>query len=107
ATDIAANGRLIANGTLACVDREYEKEVTQLHVGEKIYLMVVDADLDVSDERDFAKIEITSERGEKENAELEETLAHSGVFTGSISLKPMESPTAGNLDPAAPSIETY
>jgi len=106
-TDLSAAGRLIANGTLACLDRDYEKEVTQLHVGEKIYLKIDDADLDISDERDKAQIEITSERGEKEVIALEETLAHSGIFTGSVGLKPGESPTAGNVDPIAPAVETY
>ena len=46
-------------------------------------------------------VEITSERGEKETVELEETLAHSGVFTGSVQLKPAEKPTAGNLSPTS------
>jgi len=102
-----ATGRLIANGVLACTDRDYDRPVTQLHVGEKLFLKVEDADLDVSDERDFAKVEITTERGEKETLELEETAAHSGVFTGSIVLKPSEQPTPGNLQPGDLFIETY
>ena len=57
---------MIANGTLACTDHDYEKPVTQLHVGEKLFLAVTDADLDVSDERDQARVEVTSSRGEKE-----------------------------------------
>lgn len=107
ALNVTSRGRLIANGVLACVDRDYEKPVEQLHVGEKIFLMVTDADVDVSDERDRATVEITSERGEKETVELEETLGHSGVFTGSVTLKPAESPTAGNLSPDEPAVETY
>jgi TolA-binding protein len=105
--DLSSRGRLIANGTLACTDHDYEKPVTQLHVGEKLFLMVNDADLDISDERDTARVAITSERGESESMALEETLSHSGIFTGSIALRPSESPTAGNLDPADPAIETY
>ena len=105
--ELAGKGRLIANGVLACTDRDYEKPVTQLHVGEKMFLSVSDADLDVSDERDTALVEITSERGEKETVTLEETLAHSGLFTGSVELKPAESPTAGNLEADDPAIESY
>ncbi len=105
--DLNSRGRLITNGTLACTDHDYEKPVTQLHVGEKLFLIVHDADLDVSDERDQARVQITSERGESETLALEETLSHSGVFTGSVALRPNESPTAGNLDPADPAIETY
>jgi TolA-binding protein len=107
AVDVTSQGRLISNGTLACTDHDYEKPVTQLHVGEKLFLIVTDADLDVSDERDHAEVKITSERGESETVSLEETLSHSGVFTGSIALRPSETPTPGNLDPADPAIETY
>jgi TolA-binding protein len=105
--DLTAQGRLIANGTLACTDREYTDPITSLHVGEKMFLVVTDADLDISDERDHAKVEVSTERGEKETIELEETLAHSGIFTGSVLLKPAEKPTAGNLSPESPQIETY
>jgi TolA-binding protein len=92
---------------LASTDHDYENPVAQLHVGERLHLKVTDADLDVSDERDRATVEISSSRGEKETLLLEETLAHSGVFTGSASLKPSETPTPGNLVAAEPVIETY
>ncbi len=105
--DLPARGRLIANGALACTDRDYDKPVEQLHVGEKLFLRVIDADLDTSDERDLARVVVTTERGEKETLQLEETLAHSGVFTGSVTLKPAESPTAGNLSAETPEIETF
>jgi TolA-binding protein len=102
-----AEGRLIANGMLSITDRDYDKEVRQLHVGEKIFLMVSDADLDTSDERDRATIEISTERGDRETVLLEETLAHSGVFTGSIGLRPADTPTPGNLQSDDPFIESY
>ncbi|MFO0870138.1 MAG: tetratricopeptide repeat protein [Pirellulales bacterium] len=104
---LTARARLLSQGELACTDREYEKEVTQLHVGEKLFLRVVDADHDVSDARDSVTVEVTSELGEKEQVRLEETLAHSGVFTGSVTLKAVEKPTADNLAVADPQIETY
>ncbi len=107
AKDLAAQGRLIANGELACVDRDYEKPITQLHVGEKLFLRVADADLDTSDDRDRALVTVTTERGDKETIELEETLTHSGLFTGSILLKPQETPVQGNSTPEAPMLETY
>ena len=105
--DLAARGRLIANATLACVDRDYDKDVTQLHVGEKLFLRIADADLDTTDERDRATVTITTQLGEKETIEVEETLAHSGLFTGSVLLKPKEMPTPGNYAPEAAFVETY
>ncbi len=104
---VAAQARLISNGVLSVVDRDYDKPIVQLHVGEKLYLQVTDADQDASDERDRVDVEITTEFGEKETVKLEETLAHSGVFTGSLQLKSNDKPTSGNLNADAPVIECY
>ena len=107
AQDLLARGRLIANATLACTDRDYDHKVQKLHVGEKMYLRVVDADLDSSDERDVATLLIATPRGEKETVQLIETLAHSGVFTGSVMLRPSEKPAPGNLKADDPVIEAF
>ncbi len=107
AVDLTASARLLTDGKLSCTDAEYQKDVTAVHVGERLYLKVVDADLDRTDERDKAKVRIRTKRGEEEVVELEETLAHSGVFTGSVTLKPAEKPTPGNLKPEAPEIECF
>jgi TolA-binding protein len=89
------------------VDRDYENPVERLHVGEKLFLMVADADRDTSDERDSATVVIATERGEQETVQIEETLAHSGVFTGSFVLRAADQPTPGNLKPEEPAVETY
>ncbi|MGZ0168444.1 MAG: tetratricopeptide repeat protein [Planctomycetales bacterium] len=103
----SALGRLISNGELASLDRNYDEPVERLHVGEKIFLLVTDADQDSSDERDRIKVQVATEFGEKEEFELVETLAHSGVFNGSLTLKSNEAPKAGNIDMADPVIECY
>ena len=107
ALKLTVQGRMITDGTLRCTDAEYQKDVTAVHVGERLYLKVVDADLDRTNERDKAKVVITSTRGEKEVVELIETAAHSGVFTGSVLLKAVEKPTQGNLKADDPVIETW
>jgi TolA-binding protein len=104
---LTAQGRMITDGQLQVMDSEYQKDVTAVHVGERLFLRVVDADLDVSDKRDKAKVLIRTKRGEEEIVELEETLAHSGVFTGSVTLKPSEKPTPRNLKQDNPEIECY
>lgn len=104
---VSARGRLVSNGQLHVTDRDYDKEVTQLHVGERLFLKVTDPDLDTSDQRDTAEIEVTTELGERESVKLEETLAHSGIFSGSLLLKAVEKPTPGNLDSANAVIESY
>jgi TolA-binding protein len=107
AVKLTAQGRMMTDGKLTCTDSEYQKELNTVHVGERLYLKVVDADLDRSNERDKAKVVITSKRGEKEMVELLETSAHSGIFTGSVMLKPEEKPTPNNLKPTDPTIETW
>ncbi|MBA4186723.1 MAG: hypothetical protein C0467_01770 [Planctomycetaceae bacterium] len=102
-----ANARLLTDGKLTCTDSEYLKDVTAVHVGERLFLKVVDADLDRTPERDVAKVRITTKRGEEETVELVETLAHSGVFTGSVLLKPVEKPTPGNIKQDSAEIECY
>jgi TolA-binding protein len=104
---LTADGRLLSNGQLAVTDRDYEKETVQLHVGEKLFLMVTDPDQDSSTERDMVEVEVTSEFGEKEVVQLAETLAHSGLFTGSFLLKAVEKPEPGNLEADDPAIESY
>ncbi len=107
AKTLTATGRLLTDGTLNVTDSEYQKDVTAVHVGERLFIKVVDADLDRTGDRDKAKVRVRTKRGENEVVELIETLAHSGVFTGSVVLKPEEKPTAGNLKPDAPEIECY
>jgi TolA-binding protein len=77
-----------------------------LYVGEKLYLRIIDPDRDVSNERDLAEVKIETKLGERETVTLEETLSHSGVFTGSFRLTAVENPTIGNLDENV-SIETF
>ncbi len=105
--NLTANARLLTDGRLSCTDSEYVKEITAVHVGERLYLKVVDADLDRTPERDKAKVRIKTKRGEDETIELVETLSHSGIFTGSVLLKPAEKPTPGNLKQDAPELECY
>ncbi len=99
--------RLVSDGTLTITDREYLNPVESLHVGEKIYFSVNDADQDVSDERDSLTLQVSTALGDIESVELYETLTHSGVFTGSFLLKATQEPIAGNLDPQNPAIECY
>ncbi|QDU92957.1 tetratricopeptide repeat protein [Lignipirellula cremea] len=107
AVKLESQARLIVNGQLARTDRDYNDTEEGLHVGEKLFLRVVDADRDTSDERDIVEVQVASTAGEKETVQLVESLAHSGVFTASFELKANAEPVAGNLDPADPVIETY
>lgn len=104
---LKAAGRLVTQGVLTATDREYEKPIELLHVGEKLYLIVEDPDQDQSDGRDTIEVEITTKNGENEKLQLAETTVHSGVFTGSFLLKAVDAPTAGNATGDEPIIESY
>ena len=103
---VKSTGRLRTNGRLMISDAEYEDPLEMVHVGEKLFLRVDDPDRDGSDERDRIEVTITTDSGEKETVQLEETLGHSGVFTGSFPLKDQEKPSPGNLG-ANPEIECF
>lgn len=94
-------------GRLVVTDEGYEDAVELLHVGEKLFVLVADPDLDISDERDSATVVVASESGEKESVKLHETLSHSGIFTGSFELKAREKPTAANFSDIDKEIECF
>ena len=60
---------------------------------------MIDPDRDTTDERDTVPVEITSTSGERETVQLEETLPHSGVFTGSFLLQGDREADAGQSQP--------
>jgi len=105
-TILSSKGKMVADGSLAITGPEYEESAELLYVGEKLFLRVIDPDRDVSNDRDLAEVKIETKFGESETVELEETLSHSGVFTGSFRLIAEEKPTASNLD-ANVSLETF
>ncbi|MBM4077383.1 MAG: tetratricopeptide repeat protein, partial [Planctomycetes bacterium] len=104
---LKAQAQLISNGRLRSTDRDYDKDVTDLHVGEKVFLIVSDPDQDRTDERDTIPVEITTAFGDKETVTLYETLAHSGAFTGSLTLKSSTEPVKDNYSEEDPCVETY
>lgn len=105
--DLEAKGRLIENGQLDCTDLTYTDSIEELYLGERLYLRLIDLDQDTTDARDFLPVEITSSSGERETVQIEETLSHSGAFTGSFLLKVSEKPTPANFNAAEPAIEAF
>jgi TolA-binding protein len=87
---------LASAAALRITDEEYRDDAETVHVGQKLFLLLTDPDLDVSAERDRALVRIRTESGEDETLELEETLSHSGVFSGSFPLVSTAEPVAGN-----------
>ncbi|HEV7404151.1 MAG TPA: tetratricopeptide repeat protein [Chthoniobacteraceae bacterium] len=84
--------RLSVPASAEFTDSGYEKPVTNLYIGDKIYLAVKDLTADATPERDSVQVKLTSQRGEIYTVKLEETLSHSGEFTGSFPLVAGEKP---------------
>ncbi|MGY8643461.1 MAG: tetratricopeptide repeat protein [Verrucomicrobiales bacterium] len=106
-TTLSDRARILGNGSLAATDSAYEEVVEKLQVGERLYLRLSDADKDITDERDKIDVAVESANGEKETVPLEETLNHSGIFTGSFKLKAVPQPIPGNFDPTSPELEAF
>ena len=88
--------RLAVPASVEFTDNGYEKPVTDLYIGDKIFIAVKDLTADATPERDSVDVTLTSERGEKFATKLQETLSHSGEFTGSFVLHPNEKPVPGD-----------
>ena len=88
--------RLIADGSISITTQDYEEPAEILFLGERLFIRVEDADLDVSAERDRAIVQVTTGTGESESVELEETLTHSGIFTASFALPAAAKPVPDN-----------
>ncbi|MDE0594678.1 MAG: tetratricopeptide repeat protein [Roseibacillus sp.] len=91
-----AKAELASAASLRLTDEEYQEDALIAHVGKKVYLWLEDPDLDLTPGRDKAMIRVKTMSGEDETLELEETLSHSGVFSGSFPLKAAVQPVRGN-----------
>ena len=94
--ELKDQARLAVPASVAFTDNGYEKPVSELYIGDKIFLSVKDLTADATPERDSVDVTLTSSRGEKFETKLQETLSHSGEFTGSFVLHPNEKPVAGD-----------
>ena len=95
---LESKASLASAATLSITDEEYLEDAEIAHVGTKIYLSLQDPDLDISAERDKALVRIVTASGEDETISVEETLSHSGVFSGSFPLVASAKPVPGNFD---------
>jgi TolA-binding protein len=64
------------------MDCRYQKPLPAVHVGESIYLRLIDSARDITDDKDAAEIQLSSASGTNQTLSLMETFAHSGIFKG-------------------------
>ncbi|TVR10003.1 MAG: hypothetical protein EA401_12505, partial [Planctomycetota bacterium] len=61
-------------------DRTWNESVTELHVGEQIYLQATDPLSNISSDRDRVEVEVTTGSGWSGTLSMMETMSHSGIF---------------------------
>jgi len=91
-----AAARLVTDATIGVFDDRYENPVTDLHVGDYLYLKVVDPDASLSAEKDSVTVILASSTGDRRTVQLVETLGHSGEFTRSVLIEPAKQPDPNN-----------
>jgi TolA-binding protein len=101
------SAKMLGSASLEATDISYEDAVESLQVGERLFLKLSDPERDVSVERDKVDVTVVSANGENETVPLEETLSHSGVFTGSFKLRAKPQPVPGNFDPVLSELEVF
>jgi TolA-binding protein len=94
---IEAKAALFSAATLRLTDAGYLQDAAIVHVGKKLFMVLEDPDRDLSAQRDKIMVRVRSASGEDETIELEETLTHSGIFSGSLPLQAAANPTPGNF----------
>lgn len=97
-TKLDAKATLRSAATLRLTDSAYTEDAEIGYVGKKLFILLDDPDRDLSDRRDKAMVRILTSSGEDETVELEETVSHSGVFSGAFPLVASSSPKPGNFD---------
>ena len=84
--------RLAVPASVEFTDSGYDKPVTNLYIGDKVFVVVKDLTADATPERDTVDVSFATLRGEKFTVKLQETLSHSGEFSGSFPLVAGEKP---------------
>jgi len=82
-------GRVILGSDyfLDVMDRKYQEELTGAHVGENVYLRVVDKSKHVTADKDKVTATVTTSRGQSKTVELTETFGDTGIFKSYLILQ--------------------
>jgi len=75
---------IASNGELRVTGPDFMEAKTDFHLGEDIFLLVNDADMDKTRVRDYVWVDVTSDKGDTERVPVRESQPHSGVFRGGL-----------------------
>lgn len=83
---LTAQAKLAGDALFDVMDRHYAEPVTGIYVGDRFYMRVIDPLRDISAEKDRVIVEVTRDGSAIGQVELVETLSHSGVFKGRVTV---------------------
>ncbi len=86
---------------LDVMDSGYSEPLAKAFVGEKIYLRLIDPNLDRSPDRDIASVTLKASSGATTTYELQETEAHSGIFKSAFAVSYASDQLPEKLPPVA------
>jgi len=75
---------LASNAEFNVTGPDFLEPKERFHLGEEIYVIVQDIDMDKTPERDYIWVEFTSDVGDRELVPIRESQPHTGAFRGSI-----------------------
>ncbi|TVR48715.1 MAG: hypothetical protein EA402_00430, partial [Planctomycetota bacterium] len=81
---LTARAALSGVNAFEVMDQHFNKTVEQAHVGERVYMRVIDPSRAKSSERDRLSVTVRGKSGRDTSIELVEEVPHSGVFKGFI-----------------------
>ena len=78
---------LASTAELAVTGPDFLEEKKKHHLGEDIFLLVRDPDMDKTNARDYLWVDVKSDHGDVERVPIAESQPHSGVFRGTVSTR--------------------
>ncbi|MBF0243838.1 MAG: outer membrane protein assembly factor BamD [Planctomycetes bacterium] len=73
---------LMSDASLELLDSKYQAVSKSVYLGQRFYLRLTDLDQDLGAEQDRVSLQVSSSSGDGLEIFLNETLPHSGIFTG-------------------------
>ena len=68
------------------MDRRYQLQISETHIGETLYFRVIDKKFDATDEKDQLTVKLSATSGAAMDVDVIETFPHSGIFRGYVRL---------------------
>ncbi len=94
-----AQYRLASDAMVQFVDRKYHDVVDHLYIGDYLYVVVSDLDMDTTDGLDNVTVHLVS-GGSTRDVMLAESLPHSGRFSGRLRTEPVFAVSGGDALPS-------